>query len=105
MAFFKDGQFGVGVGTPRAPGQRDRCSPATRSAATRFRHLIGGSMDCISCDAAARTSYGLWKKVVVVQRAPHAVRLGQPVLGRGRPTSTCAWSSMGVITDLNTWGS
>ena len=35
IAFFKDGQFGIGVGTHRAHDQRRRCSPATRSAATR----------------------------------------------------------------------
>ena len=28
-----------------------------------FRHLIGGGMDCYSCDALSRTRYGLWAKV------------------------------------------
>ena len=28
-----------------------------------FRHLVGGSMDCFSCDAYSRTRHGIWKWV------------------------------------------
>src|SRR5262249_39778329 len=28
-----------------------------------FRHLVGGKLDCYSCDGIARYRYGLWSKV------------------------------------------
>ncbi|MEA3198917.1 MAG: hypothetical protein QOE90_345 [Thermoplasmata archaeon] len=31
-----------------------------------FRHLIGGKLDCFSCDGAASTRYSLWTKVTVL---------------------------------------
>lgn len=31
-----------------------------------FRHLVGGRLDCYSCDAASSIRYGLWSKVTVL---------------------------------------
>jgi len=31
-----------------------------------FRHLVGGKLDCYSCDLASQMRYGLWSKVTVL---------------------------------------
>ena len=31
-----------------------------------FRHLVGGKLDCYSCDAPSTTRYGLWAKVTML---------------------------------------
>jgi hypothetical protein len=31
-----------------------------------FRHLVGGKLDCYSCDGIARYRYGLWSKVTML---------------------------------------
>jgi hypothetical protein len=31
-----------------------------------FRHLVGGKLDCFSCDGVAQTRYSLWTKVTVL---------------------------------------
>lgn len=31
-----------------------------------FRHLIGGRLDCFSCDSVASTRYSLWSKVTIL---------------------------------------
>lgn len=48
-----------------------------------FRHLVGGKLDCFSCDSPSTTRYGLWSKVTVLN-GRHAlwawVSLGTVVL-------------------------
>jgi hypothetical protein len=33
-----------------------------------FRHLVGGSVDCYSCDLVSRTRHGLWQKVSLLNK-------------------------------------
>ncbi|MGQ0537200.1 MAG: hypothetical protein ACT4PT_14150 [Methanobacteriota archaeon] len=33
-----------------------------------FRHLVGGRLDCYTCDAASRFGHGLWSRVTMLNR-------------------------------------
>ena len=59
-AFFRNGQFGIGVGTvvmlvnaTLLTGYIFGCHS--------WRHLIGGRLDCFTCDGAVSPRYRLWK--------------------------------------------
>ena len=77
LAFFKDGRFGVGVGTIVMVMNAALLSAYTFGCHS-CRHLIGGRHDCLTCSSAR---YGMWKAIVVAERTAHAVRLAQPGLG------------------------
>jgi hypothetical protein len=100
LSFFRDGRFGVGVGSLVLT-----INPILIAAYTfgchSFRHLIGGHDDCMSCGQAtlksqafkraswlnARHMQFAWVSLVWVALTDVYVRL----------------VAMGVITDLNTW--
>ena len=60
LAYFKDGVFGVGVGSIVLS-----INPLLLGSYTfgchSFRHLIGGGSDCMSCGENT-LKYGAWKK-------------------------------------------
>ncbi|MCA1818477.1 MAG: hypothetical protein LC620_00230, partial [Halobacteriales archaeon] len=33
-----------------------------------FRHLVGGSLDCYSCDAVSQTRHSIWKRVTMLNQ-------------------------------------
>lgn len=33
-----------------------------------FRHLVGGKLDCFSCDAISQTRYSIWKRVTMLNQ-------------------------------------
>jgi hypothetical protein len=59
-AFFRDGKFGVGVGTIVMVVNAALLSGYLFGCHS-WRHLIGGRLDCFSCDRAASSRYGAWK--------------------------------------------
>jgi hypothetical protein len=65
------------------------CLSAYTFGCNSFRHIVGGTLNCFDCSAAAKTRHGLWKKINVLN-----VR-----------HSTWAWISMGTVwlTDLYIW--
>jgi hypothetical protein len=100
-AFFKDGHFGIGVGTVVMLVNAALLSGYTFGCHS-WRHLIAGRMDCFTCDGKASTRYGTfqasswfngrhmlfaWLSLVWVCFTDLYVQL----------------VSRGVITDLNTW--
>ncbi|HVR28086.1 MAG TPA: succinate dehydrogenase [Thermoanaerobaculia bacterium] len=102
LAFFRGGRFGVGVGSLVL------LLNATLLAAYTFgchswRHLIGGKMDCFSCDAGARVRYGVWKKSSWLN-ARHQLFAWTSLFWVGFTDLYVRLVSMGVWTDLNTWG-
>ena len=102
VAFNRDGRFGVGVGTVVMLTNAGLLT-AYIFGCHSWRHLIGGQLDCFSCDgAAASTRYGLWRFSSWLNEHHMA----------------CAWISLvwvvftdlyiylvatGTIRDLNTW--
>jgi hypothetical protein len=58
-AFFRGGRFGVGVGTVIMLVNASLLSAYTFGCHS-WRHLIGGRLDCFSCQGAASSQYRLW---------------------------------------------
>jgi hypothetical protein len=59
-AFFRDGRFGVGVGTVIMLVNAALLT-AYIFGCHSWRHLISGRLDCFSCGRAASPRYGLWR--------------------------------------------
>lgn len=59
-AFFRDGQFGIGVGTVVMLINAALLTGYTFGCHS-WRHLIGGRLDCFTCDGAPTRRFQLWK--------------------------------------------
>jgi hypothetical protein len=103
LAFFRDGRFGVGVGTLVLLANATLLAGYTFGCHS-WRHLIGGRMDCFSCDAAARTRHGIYQKSSWLN-ARHQLFAWCSLFWVAFSDVYVRLVSMGVITDLNTWGS
>jgi membrane-bound metal-dependent hydrolase YbcI (DUF457 family) len=66
-AFFKDGKFGVGVGTIVMVINATLLSGYTFGCHS-FRHLIGGKIDHYSCTQLGEERHGAWKAVSVLNK-------------------------------------
>ena len=101
MAFFRNGEFGVGVGSIVL-----LINPLLLGAYTfgchSFRHLIGGKMDCFSCSHAAEHAHSRWKIVTFLNRR-HQIFAWLSLVWVLLSDVYVRLVSMGVITDLNTW--
>ncbi len=100
QAFFRQGEFGVGVGSIVL------LLNATLLACYTFgchslRHLVGGRKDCMSCGEHT-VSYGTWKKVSWLN-ARHMAFAWISLFGVLLTDVYVRLVSMGVITDYNTW--
>jgi hypothetical protein len=59
-AFFREGRFGIGVGTVVMLANALLLTGYTFGCHS-WRHLIGGRLDCFTCDGAVSPRYQLWK--------------------------------------------
>jgi hypothetical protein len=59
-AFFRDGHFGIGVGTVVMLINAALLTAYTFGCHS-WRHLIGGRLDCFTCDGAVSHRYRFWK--------------------------------------------
>jgi hypothetical protein len=59
-AFFRAGRFGIGVGTVVMLINAALLTGYTFGCHS-WRHLIGGRLDCFTCESATSPRYGLWK--------------------------------------------
>jgi hypothetical protein len=102
LAFFKDGEFGIGVGSIIL-----LINPVLLSLYTfgchSLRHLIGGRLDCFSCDRRSEIRYGLWESVSALN-ARHMEFAWLSLIWVGLTDLYVRLVSMGIIRDLNTWG-
>jgi hypothetical protein len=102
MAFFKDGKFGVGVGTIVL-----LINPTLLALYTfgchSFRHLTGGRLDCFSCDAASSARHKVFEKVSWLN-ARHMRFAWFSLFWVGFSDVYVRLVSMGVIHDFSTWG-
>jgi hypothetical protein len=103
ISFFKDGRFGVGVGSIVMLVNATLLASYTFGCHS-WRHLVGGKMDCFSCSAAARTRYGVWKKSTWFNER-HQLFAWCSLFWVGFTDLYVRLVSMGIITDLNTWRS
>lgn len=64
-AFSFDGQFGVGLGSLVMLANIVLLTGYTFSCHS-LRHLVGGKLDCFSCEVAGNTRYKLWRGVSIL---------------------------------------
>jgi hypothetical protein len=100
-AFFRDGEFGVGVGSIVL-----LLNPTLLACYTlgchSFRHLIGGQLDCFSCDKMSTGRKTLWDKVTVLN-GRHMMWAWISLMGVGFSDIYVRMVSMGIWKDWSTW--
>ncbi len=102
IAFFKDGEFGVGVGTLVLCVNTALIASYTFGCHS-FRHLIGGRADCMSAAGRSTSKLSGWKGASWFN-ARHMNFAWASLAWVALTDLYVRLVSMGVITDLNTWG-
>ena len=101
-AFFRDGQFGVGAGSVIL-----LINPTLLAGYTfgchSWRHLVGGALDCFSCDRASTLRHGIWKGASALN-ARHMAWAWTSLFWVAFSDVYVRLVSMGVIHDPSTWG-
>ena len=68
-----------------------------------WRHLIGGKLDCFTCDGAIKSRHGAWKKVSWLN-SHHQAFAWLSLFWVAGSDVYVRLVSMGIIHDFNTWG-
>ena len=102
QGFFRNGKFGVGIGSMVLLLNATFLAGYTLGCHS-FRHFIGGNRDCFSCSAGAKASHGLWKKSTMLN-IKHMNFAWVSLFWVAFSDFYVRMVSMGVWTDLNTWG-
>ena len=100
-AFFLDGRTGVGVGTVVMVVNAALLTGYTFGCHS-WRHLIGGRLDCMTCDNAPTSSFHLWKGSTWLNERHMAFAWFSLVWVAFTDLYIYLVSS-GAIRDLNTW--
>lgn len=102
LAFWRDGRFGIGLGTLILV-----LNPILLGAYTfgchAFRHLVGGRLDCFTCDAGSRARHGAWQRVSWLNQR-HMLFAWLSLVWVGFCDVYIRLVSMGLIHDWSTWG-
>ena len=102
MAFFRHGEFGVGVGTVVLVINVVLLSSYTMGCHA-FRHLAGGRLDCFSCPAGMeRLAHKTWQGVSRLN-VRHMMWAWLSMIWVGFTDFYIRMVSMGVFRDFNTW--
>lgn len=99
-AFFKDGHFGIGVGTIVLLVNATLLACYTFGCHS-FRHLIGGHDDCMSCGQNT-LKYGTWRRASWLN-GRHMYFAWISLFWVAFSDLYVRLVSMGVITDFHTW--
>ena len=102
LAFWRDGRFGIGVGTIVLILNAVLLGTYTFGCHS-LRHLVGGQLNCFTCDSAAKTRYGVWQQVSWLN-ARHMLFAWLSLIFVGFADFYVRMVSMGYIRDLSTWG-
>jgi hypothetical protein len=100
VAFFRDGQFGVGVGSIVLLVNATLLAGYTFGCHS-FRHLIGGRDDCMSCGQAT-LEYKTWRGASWLNTR-HMRFAWLSLFWVALTDVYVRLVSMGVVVDLNTW--
>ncbi len=100
-AFFRDGRFGMGVGTFVLLINATFLAMYTLGCHS-FRHLVGGRIDCFSAGTMSSFSHGIWKQVSWLNER-HMQFAWMSLFWVGFSDAYVRLVSMNVIADLNTW--
>lgn len=101
QAFFKDGRFGVGVGSIVLLINASLLSGYTLGCHS-WRHLIGGRRDCFSCDGGASIGHAIYKRSSWLN-ARHMQFAWMSLIWVAFTDMYIYAVSSGMIQDLNTW--
>jgi hypothetical protein len=101
-AFFRNGQFGVGVGTIVMVINAALLTGYTFGCHS-WRHLIGGKMDCFTCDGKPTTRYRMWGLSTWMNER-HMQFAWFSLVWVAFTDFYIYLVSSGAIRDLNTWG-
>jgi hypothetical protein len=102
LSYFRDGVFGVGVGSLVLTVNVLLLSAYTFGCHS-WRHLVGGRLNCFTCDGAVRSRHGIWKKVTWLNER-HQLFAWTSLFWVAFSDVYIRLVSSGVIHDLNTWG-
>jgi hypothetical protein len=101
-AFFRGGQFGLGVGTLVMVINAALLTGYTFGCHS-WRHLIGGRMDCFTCEGGrVSTGYRLWRPSTWLNER-HQQFAWFSLVWVAFTDAYIYLVSSGAITDLNTW--
>ena len=100
-AFFRHGKLGIGVGTLVLIINATLLSGYTFGCHS-WRHLIGGKLNCFSCDGASKTRYKIWKKSTWLNER-HMLFAWLSLFWVAFTDFYVMMVSRGAITDLHTW--
>jgi hypothetical protein len=100
-AFFKNGQFGIGVGTVVMVINAALLTGYTFGCHS-WRHLIGGKVDCFSCDGHRTNTYRLWKGSSWLNER-HMLIAWMSLIWVSVTDLYVYLVSSGTIHDFNTW--
>ena len=100
--FFRDGEFGVGIGSFIL-----LLNPTLLAFYTfgchAFRHLIGGKEDCFTCPIGnEKVQHKLWRKVSALN-SKHMLWAWVSMIWVAITDLYIMLVSKGVLTDWNTW--
>jgi hypothetical protein len=101
LSYFKDGKFGVGVGSIILTINPILIAGYTFGCHS-LRHLVGGGKDCMSCGKNT-VQYKTWKGASWFN-GRHMQFAWASLVWVGLTDAYVRLVSMGVINDLNTWG-
>ncbi|MEN0066529.1 MAG: succinate dehydrogenase [Myxococcota bacterium] len=102
QGFFYNGQFGVGVGSVIILVNAILLTGYTLGCHA-WRHLVGGQLNCFSCGGIERARFNLWRPSSWLN-ARHMQFAWLSLYWILFADLYVRLVSMGVITDLNTWG-
>jgi hypothetical protein len=100
-SFFLDGRFGVGLGSLIITGNAVLLSAYTLGCHA-WRHLVGGRLNCFSCDGGAEMAHGAWGRVSWLNQR-HMLFAWSSLYWILFADVYVRMVSMGVIPDINTW--
>ena len=100
-AFFRNGEFGIGVGTVVMIVNAALLSGYAFGCHS-WRHLIGGKLDCFSCNGSVTPRYGLWKGSTWLNER-HMMIAWFSLFWVAFTDFYIYLVSSGAIRDLNTW--
>ena len=101
-AFFYEGELGVGIGSLMLLGNAVLLTGYTLGCHA-WRHLIGGQLNCFSCGGMTNVRFNLWRPSSWLN-ARHMQFAWLSLYWILFADIYVRLVSMGVITDLNTWG-
>ena len=100
-AFFRGGRLGAGVGTAIMVINASLLSAYTFGCHS-WRHLIGGRLDCFSCNGGASAQYRLWKGSSCLNER-HMLFAWCSLVWVAFTDLYIYLLSTGRVSDLNTW--